>query len=132
MSPVGKPQGLEDDDDTEAADGQPKPDLHWEDSQLQAQMLRALNQMRKHRHLCDVILQVRIVSPHLLLPLAIVARAKCWATPMLPWRTKSVREGDTDAHVSHKLVTGNVKAQQSDHDDLWSLSPSTNVFSSAS
>ena len=52
---------LDDDDDAELVRKKlVKPNLRWKDSQFQDQTLAALNQMRKHRHFCDVTLQVFI------------------------------------------------------------------------
>ncbi len=48
----------DDDDDTEKDGDPPLPDLLWEDSELQSQLLVSLSHMRKNRHFCDVILQV--------------------------------------------------------------------------
>lgn len=47
------------DDDTEKEGVPPKPDFHWEDNGLHHQTLLTLNKMRKNKHFCDVILQVR-------------------------------------------------------------------------
>ena len=52
----------DDDDDTEKDGVQPKPNLRWEDDGLQGQILESLNQMRKNKHFCDVVLQVIIPS----------------------------------------------------------------------
>lgn len=43
-----------DDEDTEV-----QSFFKWEDNSLQSQVLAGLNEMRKNKHFCDVILQVR-------------------------------------------------------------------------
>ena len=51
---------LDDDDDTELVRRKLlKPNLRWKDSLFQDQTLTSLHQMRKHKHFCDVTLQVR-------------------------------------------------------------------------
>ncbi len=47
-------------DEDEAA-AHEAPDLEWEDDGLRAHLLTSLNQMRKDKHFCDVILQVMIL-----------------------------------------------------------------------
>ena len=54
---------LDDDDDTELVRRKLlKPNLRWKDQLFQDQTLAALHQMRKHKHFCDVTLQVRALN----------------------------------------------------------------------
>jgi hypothetical protein len=54
---------LDDDDDTELVRKRlVKPNLRWKDHLFQDQTLAALHQMRKHKHFCDVTLQVRLLT----------------------------------------------------------------------
>jgi hypothetical protein len=64
LSPEESPTAEDNDDDTEKEGVTPQPDFHWEDSELHQQTLLTLNKMRKNKHFCDVILQVKIITNH--------------------------------------------------------------------
>ncbi len=57
MSEVEVP---DDDDDTAKEGAPPIPDFSWRDQDMTTYMTDALDQMRKHKHFCDVVLQVRL------------------------------------------------------------------------